>query len=351
MICEVLMLLMKFFISFLLCVSLIVSILFPVPLEAVNLEIDLRVKDIDNQPVSANKISLEFDGLSKDFKCNTIGNYSVKEKLNGNKIDSYEIYMDFGKPYLNRNIRFKEPSDNTVKLINIYKAQDDNYNYNYLQKGIEYLYIQPYDKALAHYEAAKKKYPLMTLDQYNVCLYYNYAIALANTYKYDNYDNYNLAINYLETLIKLYEEDNNKKYFAIEHISKDKLREDVKDLRNFKKKIKRTQFLNDYQLIQESFKKKEYEKTADLAESQLEICKNESELCKSTPLNEDRFLTDAGVSYLMAAEQAEKENLPKEKIREYLNAAKEALEKVQSLDLKTVKKNLQIIDSKLKSYQ
>ena len=68
-------------------------------------------------------------------------------------------------------------------------------------------------------------------------------------------------------------------------------------------------------------------------------------------MNEDRFLTDAGVSYLKAAEQAERENKPETEIVEYLNNAKNALEKVIRLDLDTVRINLRNINSKLTSYQ
>ena len=89
----------------------------------------------------------------------------------------------------------------------------------------------------------------------------------------------------------------------------------------------------------------------NIAEKLLKVCMDNPKLCNSTDLNEDRFLTDIGVSYLMAAEIAEKQNKPKEDIITYLNNGQSALEKVKKLDLKIVKQNLQIISYMLKKYQ
>ena len=325
---------------------MICLILFPTSLKCTNLEVVVSLKNLDNQSTSANKISIEVDGVHRDFKLNENGNYCLKENINCEKIDSYEISLDFGKPYLNRNIRISGSSGDIKKSIKLFKAQDNNYNYKYLQKGLEFVNIPPYDKALAYYEAPKKKYQLIPLDQYNVCLYYNYAIALANTYKFDNYDNYNLA-----KLMNLFDNDNNRKYFIVEQISKDKLIKFIEDLKNYKFKIERIRFLNKYQKVQDTFKEGNFLETANMAENQLILCENNPKLCKSTSLNADRFLTDIGVSYLKAAEQGEKEQKPREEIIKYLNNAKDALEKVERLDLKTVHKNLHIIRSKLISYQ
>jgi len=330
---------------------LVCLIIFPTPLVCANFEILISVKDIDNQPIAANTITVELaGGVYEDFEDKN-GYYLLKKQTSTDKIDSFEISVNFGKPYLNRNIRIADSPDKIEKPIKLFKAPDDDYYYNYLQKGLRYVNIRPYDKALAYYEAASKKYPLMPLDQHSACLYYNYAIALANTYKFNNYDNYDLSISYLENLKDLYDNEKNKIYLDPEVKSKEKLEKDIEDIKNYKQKVERTNFLNDYQKVQEEFRNGNYLESAKLAERLLKVCEDNKKLCKSTPLNEDRFLTDVGVSYLKAAEQAERENKPKTEIIGYFINAKDALEKVERLDLDTVRKNLRNINSKLIVYQ
>jgi|GEM_PF-5708025 len=278
-----------------------VSIVHATPIDILVKLSDVEKQEPRNAEVRFEAVAPEGAQISQELKKQGPGEYVLKGDFNLKNVDVYEIYIDIDNPFSKRCIKVRCDGfkDKPKQSHQFFVAKETEFTYTYLDRGRRYLNSPPFDRALAHFEIAVEKDPLMEpLDQYKVRLHYNYAVALVNSIKYLNYNNIEKATTIYKNLLSFYKD--HKMFFDREKITEDLLNNGIKDLEAYELNIK-------YGNIRSSFVEKGYRQAAALAMEGLQEYEKKPQQFLAIGLNRKRLYQDALDSYGMAVKQAEAE--------------------------------------------
>jgi tetratricopeptide (TPR) repeat protein len=310
---------------------------------AADLKLTVRVRELGtSKPVDA-KVTLEVHGESREFTRKAPGECSFNESMGFPNPDAYRLHLSPESPYIPRTVRVRcdRFKDQVTKshFFSLAKEKEE-FTYRYLDEGRKY-FSRDFDGALAHFEIAYDRMKGDESKEYQVRLKYYYAKALHNTCLSLEYDTGAEGIKLYDELMDHYGSE--RSIYRKLGLTGDLLMKDRRDLED-KERISK------YRGIPVLFKLMRYAEAAGLAEEALEAFKQDPKGFSRIGLTQDRLLTDAGVSYLKAAEDAEKGGAPAEEARMLLENAKGHLEKVEGLNPAMARENLKIIERKLMNF-
>jgi len=332
------------YICFFISILIITSISYA---RAAHLNISVKLRCLATDECIDAEVGICTEGISAEFEQKRAGEYQFEGTLGPEDLQICEFNLHTQNPFFSRTIPIRIGSfeEEVRKSFKFYIANaSTEFTYGYLRDGLKYFARQDYDRALAHYEVAfimtGQNVDSMSRDitEYSINLAYNYARALHNSCIHLKYNNDDLAIELFQRLIRLYE--HYKKFFTRLHITKSYLTGALNDLSKNKKIVK-------YGRIPVYFAKGKYLEAANLATEGLGDFQTNSKVFCKIGLTKDRLLTDAGVSYLKAAEKMEKTGASAYEVRTLLISSQEFLSEVKALDPIKTKKNLEVIGMKL----
>jgi len=341
--------LFKMFIYFCLIISsILILIMLMSYVDAADLKILVKLEELDNgNPIDAKAISIEVEGNSEELVRKRTGLYEFKGSLETNGLEVCEFNIKLQEPFFNRLVKVKGDrfKQKVASSFTFSIAKQAQFTYAYLDRGLKYFDLQKFDSALSHFEIAYNKEgrsleAVRDIDMYAIKLGYNYARSLHNTCIHLKYDTCDLSIGLYDKLLELYDSENYKRIFKDLRIDRDTLMRARKDLEEIGPQSK-------YRRISNLFSEGRYLEAATLAAEGLNDLEKNPEVFNKIGLTKNRLLNDAGVSYLKAAEEAEKKGYTPDEIQKLLEASREILKEIKSPDNIT-KSNLNIIEEKLK---
>jgi len=311
--------------------------------EAAQLRLRVRLRELGgSKPIDA-KVTIEAGGDFREFTWKGPGECEFNGGMGSEGADHYQLSLSPPSPYVARTIRIRgnRSGEEIMKTLSCSLGRErEDFTYRYLDEGVKY-FSRQFDNALAHYEIAYDRMKGDEAKEYQIKLKYYYAKALHNTCTSLDYATCSEGIRILGELMECYEAE--RRTFRKLGLSKGLLIKDQDDMED-KERIHR------YRAIPVLFQAMKYIEAAALAEEALEASKQDPQGFARIGLPGDRLLTDAGVSYLKAAEEAERRGAPPQEIKTLLENSREHLEKVKRLNPAVTRENLEIIEEKLRRF-
>ncbi len=339
---------------FLSCILFAYIIQIAPPADAANLNISVKLTDVDNRkPINA-KVILETNEHSGELFSKRAGMYEFKGSMGPDHLESYEFIIEAQEPYANRNIKIRGDSlKGKVERsfdFSIAKDKGTEFTYQYLGKGYKYFDSNQFDSALAYYETAYATKGASLddeaghrIDMFDIQLVFNYARALHNTCIILRYDTCDSSAAFFNKMLSLYDHGRYKRIFSNLGIRREELTKVINDLAAVAP-------IKKYSRISVLFKAGMYEEAAFLAAEGLQEYEENPQVFSNIGLTKNRLLTDAGVSSLKAAEIGEKTSVSPEEIKKLLEDSRGYLKEISSPNNRT-KTNLSIIEKKLNKFE
>lgn len=315
--------------------------------DAADLRISVVVKELTPKGTASKtldvRVTIDAGGGSEELTRRKVGRYEFQGKLGSDGLDLFELLIEPEGSYISRSVGIKADRFESVisRSLTLYVTKDGEFTYRYLDEGLRYFKVENFDGALAHFEAAhtasESSRGVRGLTGYVLKLDFNYARALQNACLYLNYDTCKKAIRIFLELERLFAP--NRAVFERLGIERGDLSKARADAEQYEKRVK-------FQRIRELFEAGRYLEAARLAEEGLKEYEATPQPMTAIGLNRDRLLTDAGVAYLMAAEDAEAGKAPVSTVHALLRRAQQHLRKVEAPDADT-RQNLSVIERRL----